>query len=125
MKAIIARAFAPLDQLDYADWPEPEAAGSTVVIAAEAIGVNFPDGLLVQGLYQMKPQLPFVPGMEVAGRVVSVGPEVEILAELDGDPVLVRQGGVLLAAFHPELTDDTRVHELYVDMVREETHVGA
>jgi 5'-phosphate synthase pdxT subunit len=60
-----------------------------------------------------------------APRVVSVGPEVEILAELDGDPVLVRQGAVLLSAFHPELTDDTRVHELFVEMVREETHVGA
>ena len=60
-----------------------------------------------------------------APRVVSVGPEVEVLAELDGHPVLVRQGGVLLSAFHPELTDDTRVHELFVDMVREETHVGA
>ena len=76
MKAIVARSFAPLDRLEYADWPEPEAAGSTVVIAAEAIGVNFPDGLIVQGLYQMKPPLPFVPGMEVAGRVVGVGPDV-------------------------------------------------
>jgi len=60
-----------------------------------------------------------------APRVVSVGPGVEILAELDGDPVLVRQGSVLLAAFHPELTEDTRVHELFVNMVREEAHVGA
>lgn len=60
-----------------------------------------------------------------APRVVTVGPDVEVLAELDGDPVLVRQGSVLLAAFHPELTDDTRVHELFVQMVREETHVGA
>ena len=76
MKAIIARDFAPLDQLVYADWPEPEATGRTVVIAAEAIGVNYPDGLLVQGLYQMRPPTPFVPGMEVAGRVVAVGPEV-------------------------------------------------
>mgnify|MGYP001221579006 FL=1 len=76
MKAIVARSFAPLDRLEYADWPEPEATGSTVVIAAEAIGVNFPDGLIVQGLYQMKPPLPFVPGMEVAGRVVGVGPDV-------------------------------------------------
>ena len=76
MKAIIARDFAPLDQLVYADWPEPEASGRTVVIAAEAIGVNFPDGLLVQGLYQMRPATPFVPGMEVAGRVVAVGSEV-------------------------------------------------
>lgn len=76
MKAIVARNFAPIDRLEYADWPEPEATGSTVVIAAEAIGVNFPDGLIVQGLYQMKPALPFVPGMEVAGTVVSVGPDV-------------------------------------------------
>lgn len=76
MKAIIARAFAPLDQLVYGDWPEPEAKGDGVVIEAEAIGVNYPDGLLVQGLYQMKPPPPFVPGMEVAGRVVAIGPKV-------------------------------------------------
>jgi 5'-phosphate synthase pdxT subunit len=60
-----------------------------------------------------------------APRVVSVGPDVEILAELDGDPVLLRQGSVLLAAFHPELTDDTRVHELFAEIVREEAHVRA
>lgn len=77
MKAIVARDFGPIDQLAYADWPEPEASGDTVVIEAEAIGVNFPDGLLVQGLYQMKPQVPFVPGMEVAGRAVAVGPDVK------------------------------------------------
>jgi len=77
MKAIVARDFAPLDKLDYADWPEPEATGSTVVIEAAAIGINFPDGLLVQGLYQMKPPVPFVPGMEVAGRVAAVGPDVK------------------------------------------------
>lgn len=76
MKAIVARNFGPLDQLDYADWPEPVATGRTVVIEAETIGVNFPDGLLVQGLYQMKPQTPFVPGMEVAGTVIAVGEAV-------------------------------------------------
>lgn len=76
MKAIVAREFGPLDRLAYADWPEPQAIGRTLVIAAEAIGVNYPDGLLVQGLYQMRPPLPFVPGMEVAGRVVAVGPDV-------------------------------------------------
>src|SRR5262245_34723356 len=76
MKAIVARAYGPVDQLSYADWPEPEAASDTVVIESEAIGVNFPDGLLVQGLYQIKPPLPVVPGMEAAGRVVAVGPGV-------------------------------------------------
>lgn len=77
MKAIVAREFAPLDKLDYSDWPEPEATGSTVVIEADAIGVNYPDGLLVQGLYQVKPPLPFVPGMEVAGEIVAVGNKVK------------------------------------------------
>ncbi|MEO4001654.1 NADPH:quinone oxidoreductase family protein [Mesorhizobium sp. CAU 1732] len=76
MKAIVANDFGPLDQLVYADWPEPKAEGHTVVIDAEQIGVNFPDGLLVQGLYQMKPPVPFVPGMEVAGRVSAVGEKV-------------------------------------------------
>jgi NADPH2:quinone reductase len=79
MKAIVARDFAPLDKLDYTDWPEPEAVGSNVVIDAEAIGVNYPDGLLVQGLYQMKPPLPFVPGMEVVGTISAVGPKVKSL----------------------------------------------
>ena len=73
MKAIVARDFAPLEKLEYADWPEPVAEGRNVVIEAEAIGVNYPDGLLVQGLYQMRPPTPFVPGMEVAGRVSAVG----------------------------------------------------
>jgi NADPH2:quinone reductase len=76
MKAIVARDFAPIEKLVYADWPEPEASGDTVVVEAEAIGVNYPDGLLVQGLYQSKPPTPFVPGMEVAGRVTAVGDKV-------------------------------------------------
>lgn len=73
MKAVIARDYGPIENLDYVDWPEPEATGRTVVIDAEAIGVNYPDGLLVQGLYQAKPPTPFVPGMEMAGRVSAVG----------------------------------------------------
>jgi pyridoxal 5'-phosphate synthase pdxT subunit len=54
-----------------------------------------------------------------APRVEAVGPEVEVLAEHDGEPVLVRQGRFLAATFHPELTDDTRVHELFLEAVRE------
>jgi 5'-phosphate synthase pdxT subunit len=48
---------------------------------------------------------------------VRTGPDVTVLAELDGDPVLVRQGTVLASAFHPELTADRRVHELFLDLV--------
>ena len=60
-----------------------------------------------------------------APRVTEAGPEVEVLAELDGEPVLLRQGRIIVAAFHPELTDDTRVHARFLDLVREVTHVGA
>jgi pyridoxal 5'-phosphate synthase pdxT subunit len=56
-----------------------------------------------------------------APRIASVGPEVEVLAERDGYPVLVRQGRLLAATFHPELSSDRRVHQLFVDMVREAT----
>ena len=54
-----------------------------------------------------------------APRVQQAGEDVEVLAELDGEPVLLRQGRFLVATFHPELTDDTRVHELFLDAVRE------
>ena len=58
-----------------------------------------------------------------APRVQRVGEEVEVLGELDGEPVLLRQGRFLVATFHPELTDDTRVHELFIDAVREASFV--
>ena len=60
-----------------------------------------------------------------APRVRDVGQDVEVLAELDGEPVLLREGRFIVASFHPELTDDTRVHERFLELVREESHVGA
>ena len=58
-----------------------------------------------------------------APRVRDRGGDVEVLAELDGEAVLLRQGRFLVASFHPELTEDTRVHELFLDLVREATSV--
>jgi 5'-phosphate synthase pdxT subunit len=52
-----------------------------------------------------------------APKIVSTGKGVEVLATSDGDPVLVRQGKILAATFHPELSDDTRVHQEFVKMV--------
>jgi pyridoxal 5'-phosphate synthase pdxT subunit len=60
-----------------------------------------------------------------APRVADAGSGVDVLAELDGEPVLLRDGRVLVASFHPELTDDTRVHEQFLDLVREEANVRA
>jgi pyridoxal 5'-phosphate synthase pdxT subunit len=57
--------------------------------------------------------------------IAEAGPDVDVLAEVDGHPVLARQGRILVAAFHPELTDDTRIHELFLNLVREATNVRA
>ena len=54
-----------------------------------------------------------------APRIRDLDDEIEVLGELDGEPVLVREGRLLLASFHPELTDDSRVHELFLQMVDE------
>ena len=59
-----------------------------------------------------------------APRVRDAGPDVEVLATLDGEPVALRQGRFIVAAFHPELTDDTRIHETFLELVREENLVG-
>jgi 5'-phosphate synthase pdxT subunit len=60
-----------------------------------------------------------------APRVAEAGPRVEVLAELDGEPVLLRDGRFLVASFHPELTDDTRVHERFLQLVEQERYVRA
>jgi 5'-phosphate synthase pdxT subunit len=52
-----------------------------------------------------------------APRIERVGPDVEVLARHDGEPVIVREGKVVLASFHPELTDDDRLHRLFVSML--------
>jgi pyridoxal 5'-phosphate synthase pdxT subunit len=57
--------------------------------------------------------------------IEDAGPDVDVLAEVDGHPVLARQGRILVAAFHPELTDDTRIHELFLAQVEEATRVRA
>jgi pyridoxal 5'-phosphate synthase pdxT subunit len=59
-----------------------------------------------------------VPAVFIRAPVVeAVGDEVEILATVDGRPVLCRQGRVVVAAFHPELSDDARLHELFLEEV--------
>jgi 5'-phosphate synthase pdxT subunit len=60
-----------------------------------------------------------------APRVRETGEDVEVLAERDGEPVLVRDGRIIVASFHPELTEDTRVHELFLKAVGEAASVRA
>lgn len=73
MRALICDAYGPIDQLQVRDVPVPEPGPGEVRIRVEAAAVNFPDALIVQGLYQVKPALPFSPGAELAGVVEAVG----------------------------------------------------
>lgn len=75
MKAIVCKEFGPISSLEVEEMDDPKPGPKEVIIESEAIGVNFPDGLLVQGLYQVKPPTPFVPGMELVGKVGLAGEE--------------------------------------------------
>ena len=72
MRAVVCHEFGPLDRLTVEDRPDPEPAEGMVRIDVAAAGVNFVDGLICQGRYQLKPPTPFVPGSEVAGVVSAV-----------------------------------------------------
>jgi pyridoxal 5'-phosphate synthase pdxT subunit len=58
-----------------------------------------------------------------APKIERVGPEVEVIATESSDPVAVRQGKAMAATFHPELSDDTRVHQAFLDLCRADTLV--
>src|SRR5215211_7203059 len=64
-------------------------------------------------------------GRQVSSFEADLELAVEVLAEHDGTPVLLRDGRFLVASFHPELTDDTRVHERFLQLVGEERYVGS
>ncbi|MBO8138993.1 MAG: pyridoxal 5'-phosphate synthase glutaminase subunit PdxT [Thermosipho sp. (in: Bacteria)] len=63
-------------------------------------------------------QAPFRAIFIRAPKVVECGNDVEVLSEYENSPILLRQGKILVASFHPELTDDIRIHKYFVDMVR-------
>jgi len=77
MKAVLCGAFGPPEELTIATLPPPPMGASQVRIAVRACGLNFPDALMIQGLYQFKPEFPFSPGLEVAGDIIDVARDVE------------------------------------------------
>ncbi|HEX3465590.1 MAG TPA: NADPH:quinone oxidoreductase family protein [Candidatus Elarobacter sp.] len=79
MQAILCRAYGPPETLVMDEAPDPHAGPGQIVIDVHAAGLNFPDVLLIQGKYQVKPPLPFSPGVEVAGVVAEVGEGVRDL----------------------------------------------
>jgi NADPH2:quinone reductase len=77
MKAVLCKEFGPIEQLVLEEVASLHAGAGQVVIAVKACGINFPDGLIVQGKYQTKPPLPFSPGLEVAGVIKEIGAGVD------------------------------------------------
>ncbi|SEH88394.1 NADPH2:quinone reductase [Tardiphaga sp. OK245] len=73
MKAVQVNAFGPIAQASFTDVADPVAKEREVVIAVEVAEVNYPDILMMEGNYQVKPPLPFAPGKGAAGRVVALG----------------------------------------------------
>ncbi len=73
MRAMVATRWCEPSELEYLDVPDPQPGTGEVLVETRAIGCNFPDILMVQGKYQVKPPLPFSPGHEVAGVVRAVG----------------------------------------------------
>jgi len=98
MKAIQCKKFGPPSDLVLAELESPTPKAKEVVVSVKAAGVNFPDTLIIQGLYQFKPPLPFTPGSDIAGVVKSVGEGVKHLKV--GDEVF---GFVMNGAFAEEV----------------------
>ena len=90
MKALQCVELGMPDKLQVNDVPDPEASTEHVVIENKAASVNFPDVLMIQGLYQFQPELPFIPGGESAGIVSAVGDGVENISV--GDRVFAMTG---------------------------------
>src|SRR5689334_16811938 len=93
MRALLCRSLGSIQNLEVAEIPSPSLRPGHVRIGVHASGVNFPDILMVEGKYQVKPDLPFTPGLEVAGNVMEFGAEVTHLKP--GQRVLsfARRGG--------------------------------
>ncbi|MEL6188303.1 MAG: NADPH:quinone oxidoreductase family protein, partial [Myxococcota bacterium] len=77
MKAVVCRSFGTIEDLALEELPDPKPGQRQIRVRVDAAGVNFPDTLIVQGLYQFKPPFPFSPGGEIAGEVLEVGEGVE------------------------------------------------
>jgi len=73
MKAIICKKFGPVSDLVWEDVDNPVAGKGEVVVDVRAAGLNYPDNLIVQGLYQFQPERPFSPGHEGSCIISSVG----------------------------------------------------
>ncbi|MGL4577053.1 MAG: NADPH:quinone oxidoreductase family protein [Burkholderiaceae bacterium] len=93
MRAVVCKEWGGPEKLELQTLPDFSPGAGEVVIDIQAAGVNFPDVLIIQNKYQMKPPLPFVPGAEVAGTVRAVGEGVKHVKPRDAVAAMVGTGG--------------------------------
>jgi NADPH2:quinone reductase len=106
MRAVLCRAWGGVDDLTIEDVPPPSMVERGVRVRVRAAGLNFADTLMLAGKYQVKPELPFIPGLEVGGEVIEVGAGVTRCRP--GDKVIAHVG---LGAFAEEVvTPEARVY---------------
>jgi NADPH2:quinone reductase len=93
MRALLCHSLGGIGSLEVAEVASPPLGSGQVRIGVRASGVNFPDILMVEGKYQVKPELPFIPGLEVAGVVLECAAVVEHIRPGDRVLAFARRGG--------------------------------
>ena len=93
MRAVLCRTLGDPSQLRVEETPAPILGAGQVRVGVKAAGVNFPDVLMVEGKYQIKPALPFIPGLEVAGEVMECADGVTHVKPGDRVLAFARSGG--------------------------------
>ena len=87
MRALVCNELGNAQKLSLEDnWPDPVPGPKEVIVDVKAAGLNFPDTLIIEGKYQVQPELPFIPGAEASGVVSAVGEKVSHLKV--GDEVI-------------------------------------
>jgi NADPH2:quinone reductase len=104
MRAVVCTELGPLESLVTEDRPTAAPGQGQVVVDVRAAGVNYVDGLICQGRYQLKPTAPFVPGSEIAGEVSALGPGVAGVRVGDRVMAFVGFGGFADQAVVPALS---------------------
>jgi NADPH:quinone reductase-like Zn-dependent oxidoreductase len=93
MRALLCRSLDGIGSLEVAEVASPTLGSGQVRIGVRASGINFPDILMVEGKYQVRPELPFIPGLEVAGVVLECAAGVEHVRPGDRVLAFARRGG--------------------------------
>ena len=112
MKILHCKEFGPVENLVWENIDSPEPGDDEVLISVKAAALNFPDYLIVQGLYQFKPEFPFAPGNEGAGVIKKIGKNVTKFKEGDR---------VYFMSAYGAFTEEICMHELGTFAIEEDT----